>query len=219
MKTRLVIFDLDGTLLNTIGDLAVSCNHMLSLRGLPQHTYDEYCMFVGNGILRLVERALPEELRTTEYVKAARQDFLDHYIDHIDIHTRPYDGMVQVVETLHRRGVKMAVASNKFQAGTEKLIREFFPGIDFVAVCGQREGVPLKPDTALIDMIIGKAGVERTQCVMVGDSAVDMQTAHNAGITSIGVSWGFRPRTELEQNRADYIADTAAGLLAILESL
>ncbi len=219
MNTRLVIFDLDGTLLNTIGDLAVSCNHMLSLRGLPQHTYEEYRTFVGNGILRLVERALPENLRTPEYVKAARQDFLDHYIDHIDAHTRPYDGMPQVVGTLHGLGVKMAVASNKFQAGTEKLIREFFPGIDFVAVCGQREGVPLKPDTALVDMIIGMAGVSRTECVMVGDSCIDMQTAHNAGITAIGVSWGFRPRTELEQNRADYIADTVVELLRILESL
>ncbi len=219
MKTRLVIFDLDGTLLNTIGDLAVSTNHMLALRGLKQHTYEEYCHFVGNGILRLVERALPENLRTPEYVKAARQDFLDHYIDHIDIHTRPYEGIPQIVETLARRGVKMAVASNKFQEGTAKLIREFFPDIDFVAVCGQREGVPLKPDTALIDMIIDKAGVKREECVMVGDSCVDMQTAHNARITSIGVSWGFRPRTELEENHADYIADTAAQLLQIIESL
>ena len=112
MKTRLVIFDLDGTLLNTIGDLAVSTNHMLALRGLKQHSYEEYCHFVGNGILRLVERALPENLRTPEYVKAARQDFLDHYIDHIDIHTRPYEGIPQIVETLARRGVKMAVASS-----------------------------------------------------------------------------------------------------------
>lgn len=219
MKTRLVIFDLDGTLLNTIGDLAVSCNHMLALRNLPQHTYEQYCMFVGNGILRLVERALPEQLRTAEYVKAARQDFLDHYIDHIDIHTRPYDGIEQVVRRLRDRGVKLAVASNKFQAGTEKLIRKFFPDTDFVAVYGQREGVPLKPDTQVVDTIISQAGVGRPECVMVGDSCVDMQTAHNAGITAVGVSWGFRPRAELEENRADYIADTAEQLTAILESL
>lgn len=219
MNKRLVIFDLDGTLLNTIGDLAVSSNHMLALRDLPQHTYDEYCMFVGNGILRLVERALPEELRTPEYVKSARQDFLDHYINHIDIHTRPYDGMEDVVKMLHQRGVKLAVASNKFQTGTEKLIRKFFPDIEFVAIYGQQEGVPLKPDTQLVDMIIRKAGVDRSECVMVGDSCVDMQTAHNAGITSIGVSWGFRPRTELEENRADHIADSAEQLAEILESL
>lgn len=115
--------------------------------------------------------------------------------------------------------MKLAVASNKFQAGTEKLIRKFFPDTDFVAVYGQREGVPLKPDTQVVDTIISQAGVGRSECVMVGDSCVDMQTAHNAGITAVGVSWGFRPRAELEENRADYIADTAEQLTAILESL
>lgn len=215
----MIIFDLDGTLLDTIGDLAVSCNHMLALRGLPQHGYDDYCSFVGNGIMRLVERALPEELRTAEYVKEARRDFLEHYIDHIDIATRPYDGIPQVLETLSRNGMKLAVASNKFQAGTEKLMREYFPDIGFVAVCGNREGVPLKPDTAMIDPIIAAAGVPRDRCVMVGDSAVDMQTAHNAGIGSIGVSWGFRDRAELEENRADYIADTPGELLRIIGSM
>ncbi len=219
MKPELVIFDLDGTLLNTIGDLAVSCNHMLALRGLPQHGYDDYCRFVGNGIMRLVERALPEELRTPEYVKEARRDFLAHYIDHIDIRTRPYDGITQVVETLYRDGVKLAVASNKFQAGTEKLIREYFPDIEFVEVRGNRDGVPLKPDTAMIDPIIAAAGVARDRCVMVGDSAVDMQTARNAGIGSIGVSWGFRDRVELEENHADRIADTPEELLDIIYSM
>lgn len=219
MKPQLVIFDLDGTLLNTIGDLAVSCNHMLALRDLPQHDYDDYCRFVGNGIMRLVERALPEELRTPEYVKAARRDFLEHYIDHIDIRTRPYEGIERVVRTLSRDGVKLAVASNKFQAGTEKLIRRYFPDIDFAAVRGNRDGVPLKPATAMIEPIIAAAGVSRDRCVMVGDSAVDMQTARNAGIGSIGVSWGFRDRTELEESGADYIADTPDELMRIIESM
>lgn len=216
MKNRLIIFDLDGTLLNTIGDLAVGCDHMLTLRGLPTHTYEQYCSFVGNGILRLVERALPEELRTEEYVKAARKDFVDFYIENIDTHTVPYAGMVELVEALHRDGAKLAVASNKFQAGTEKLIRKFFPTIDFVDICGNREGVPLKPDTALVDLILGKAGVERENCYMVGDSAVDINTAQNAGIHSIGVSWGFRSREELEQAGAEQIADTVEELRDML---
>lgn len=127
MKNRLVIFDLDGTLLNTIGDLAVACDYMLRLRNLPTHSFEEYCSFVGNGILRLVERALPEELRTENYVKAARADFLAYYIDHIDEHTTPYDGITALIDELQQRGYKLAVASNKFQAGTEKLIRKFFP--------------------------------------------------------------------------------------------
>jgi phosphoglycolate phosphatase len=216
MKSKLIIFDLDGTLLNTIGDLAVGCDHMLSLRGLPTHTYEQYCSFVGNGILRLVERALPEELRTEEYVKAARKDFVEYYIDHIDLKTIPYDGMTELVEELRQSGAKLAVASNKFQAGTEKLIRKFFPEVEWVEICGNREGVPLKPDTALVDLILDKAGVERKNCYMVGDSAVDILTAQNAGIHSIGVSWGFRSREELEQAGAEQIADTVEELKSML---
>ena len=216
MENQLIIFDLDGTLLNTIGDLAVGCDHMLTLRGLPTHSYEEYCTFVGNGIMRLVERALPEELRTEEYVKAARRDFVEFYIDNIDNHTVPYEGMVDLVEQLQTKGAKLAVASNKFQAGTEKLIRKFFPTIEWVEICGNREGVPLKPDTALVDMIIEKAGVERKNCTMVGDSAVDIQTARNAAIRSVGVSWGFRSREELEQAGADHIADTVEELTTLL---
>ena len=189
---------------------------MLTLRGLPTHTYEQYCSFVGNGILRLVERALPEELRTEEYVKAARKDFVDFYIENIDTHTVPYSGMVELVNDLHRDGAKLAVASNKFQAGTEKLIRKFFPSVEFVDICGNREGVPLKPDTALVDLILDKAGVERENCYMVGDSAVDIKTAQNAAIHSIGVSWGFRSRTELEEAGAEQIADTVEQLRNML---
>ena len=217
MKNKLIIFDLDGTLLNTIGDLAIGCDHMLALRGLPGHTYEEYCTFVGNGIMRLVERALPEELRTEEYVKAARKDFVDYYIDHIDQKSVPYEGIIELVDELQAKGAKLAVASNKFQAGTDKLIRKFFPNIDFVEICGNREGVPLKPDTALVDFILEKAGVERNRVAMVGDSGVDIQTARNAGITSVGVSWGFRSVEELKENRADHIVSSVEELRRVLE--
>lgn len=216
MQNKLIIFDLDGTLLNTIGDLAAGCDHMLQLRNLPTHTFEDYCSFVGNGIMRLVERALPAELRTREYVAAARQDFVDYYIDHIDLHTQPYEGMTELVQELYRSGTKLAVASNKFQAGTEKLIKKFFPEIEFVMICGNREGVPLKPDTALIDLILNVAGVERTKCVMVGDSAVDILTAQRANIHSVGVSWGFRSRTELQEAGAEYIADNVEQLRDII---
>ena len=138
MDTGLVIFDLDGTLLNTIGDLAVACNAVLAMRGLPQHTYDEYCHFVGNGIMRLVERALPEELRTPYTVAAVRADFVKYYTEHIDVYTKPYEGIPELVAEIARRGIRIAVASNKFQAGTEKLIRVFFPGGEFAAVFGHQ---------------------------------------------------------------------------------
>lgn len=216
MQNRLFIFDLDGTLLNTIGDLATACDHMLALRNLPTHTYEEYCSFVGNGIMRLVERALPEELRTPDYVAAARRDFVDFYIEHIDHKTVPYEGMVELLCDLQRDGAHLAVASNKFQAGTEKLIRKFFPTIDFIEICGNREGVPLKPDTALVDLILGKAGIERQNCYMIGDSGVDMQTARNASIHGVGVSWGFRSREELEMHEPHAIADTVEELREIL---
>lgn len=216
MNNKLVIFDLDGTLLNTIGDLAAGCDHMLRMRDLPTHTFEDYCSFVGNGIMRLVERALPEELRTPEYVAAARRDFVAYYIDHIDLYTHPYDGIVELVEELQHKGIKLAVASNKFQAGTDKLIKKFFPTTDFVMICGNREGVPLKPDTALVDLILDTAGVERQRCIMVGDSAVDILTAERAGIHSVGVSWGFRSLTELQEAGAEYIANSVAELRDIL---
>ena len=219
MQNKLVIFDLDGTLLNTIGDLAAGCDEMLRQRGLPTHSFEDYCSFVGNGIMRLVERALPGELRTPEYVAAARRDFVNYYIDHIDLHTHPYEGIVELVEELAAQGCRLAIASNKFQAGTDKLIKKFFPAIDFVMVCGNREGVPLKPDTALVDMILEAAQVERSRCIMVGDSAVDILTAERAEIHSVGVSWGFRSRTELQEAGAEYIADSVAELRTILSAI
>ena len=219
MQNKLVIFDLDGALLNTIGDLAAGCDEMLRQRGLPTHSFEDYCSFVGNGIMRLVERALPEELRTPEYVAAARRDFVNYYIDHIDLHTHPYEGIVELVEELAAQGCRLAIASNKFQAGTDKLIKKFFSTIDFVMVCGNREGVPLKPDTALVDMILDAAQVERSRCIMVGDSAVDILTAERAEIHSVGVSWGFRSRTELQEAGAEYIADSVAELRTILSAI
>lgn len=219
MRNKLVIFDLDGTLLNTIGDLANACNYMLSLRSLPQHTYEAYCSFVGNGIRRLVERALPEELLSEEYVKAARADFMEYYMAHIDEITQPYDGILSLVATLQERGYKLAVASNKFQSGTSKLIAKFFPDTPFVDVCGNREGVPLKPDTDLVDIILEKAALPLDRCIMVGDSAVDIETAHNAGIHSIGVKWGFRSIEELQEADAEYIVGSTEELLRVIEAI
>ena len=216
MNTELVIFDLDGTLLDTIGDLAVACNAMLALRGLPQHSYEEYCHFVGNGILRLVERALPEVLRTPENVAAARADFVKYYIDHIDCHTKPYAGIPELLAELKRRGVRMAVASNKFQEGTSKLIARFFPGVEFVAVFGQRPDVPLKPDPAVVDEILARARTPKERVLYVGDSGVDMQTARAAGVRSAGVTWGFRDREELQAAGACHLVDRPDQLIALL---
>ncbi len=216
MKQSLVVFDLDGTLLDTIGDLAAACNHILRMRALPEYDYAAYCGFVGNGITRLIERALPEHLRTKEYVEAARRDFVDYYIGHIDVRTRPYEGMADLLEMLAASGCRLAVASNKFHEGTSKLVRRFFPNIRFDAVYGNREGMPLKPDAALLQSIMRECDSEPSRCCMIGDSGVDMQTAHNAATHSIGVTWGFRSREELVANGAERIADLPSEIPAIL---
>lgn len=210
---KLAIFDLDGTLLNTIGDLSASCDAVLWQNGLPQHTTDEYRQMVGRGICRLVEAAIPEHLRLPEYVEKVRQDFMAYYVEHIDIHTRPYDGIPALVAALTERGVKVAVASNKFQSGTEQLVRTFFPDVEFVAVLGQRDGVPLKPDPQIDLEIIAVAGVEPSETMHIGDSGVDMQTACAAGVKAVGVTWGFRSREELAEGGADVIVDTPEQIL------
>ena len=214
---RLAIFDLDGTLLDTIGDLAEACNHMLGLRGLGSHSREEYRAMVGNGILRLVERALPEHLRNTEYVAEARHDFLAYYIEHIDQYSRPYEGICEVLQTLQSEGWTLAVASNKFDAGTKKLIGSFFPDIHFKAVYGNREGFPLKPDAALVELIMEECGATRETTYMIGDSGVDVEAAKNGGVCSIGCTWGFRAREELEERGADIIVDRPLELLRVLQ--
>ena len=213
---RLVIFDLDGTLLNTIGDLAASCNEVLSRHALPLHTYDEYCNFVGNGITRLVERAIPEELRTEEFIAFVRADFVEYYSAHIDTHTLPYEGINELLDVLPQKGVTMAVASNKFHAGTEKLIKKFFPDTPFVAIYGQRPDVPLKPHPMVVEQILAESGFSAEETLFVGDSAVDMQTARAAGIRGVGCSWGFRSREELLSESPYAIIDHPMQLIELL---
>ena len=212
---KLVIFDLDGTLLNTIADLGTAANHTLGELGLPQHTLDEYRLMVGNGMRKLIMRALPHEKASDDtFVDSTLTAFLAYYADHIDVFTKPYPGIPELINALSTRGYKLAVASNKIQAGAEKLIEKFFPGIPFVAVMGNSPLYPLKPDAAVVEYIIDKAGTDRAHTVMVGDSGTDIQTARNAGIPIIAVSWGFRPRHELIS--ADYIADSTDALGSFL---
>jgi phosphoglycolate phosphatase len=209
MSNKLVIFDLDGTLLNTIGDLAACCNHMLRERGLAEHSYDEYCQFIGGGVTRLITCALPEHLRDDEYIAAARKDFVSHYSNNIDKFTVPYQGIIDLLKLLTDKGVTLAVASNKFHSGTVQLVESFFGDFSFTAIHGNREGFPLKPDRAIIDLIMEQCGATAENTYMVGDSAVDIETAHAAGVHSIGVTWGFRGREELAESNAEVIAETA----------
>lgn len=210
---KLVIFDLDGTLLNTIADLAHSTNYALEKNGFPTHEIHEYNYFVGNGINKLFERALPEGQKTPENIQAIRQDFLIHYDKHNADLSRPYEGITDVLEILQKEGLKIAVASNKYQAATEKLVPHFFPGIRFVAILGQREGISTKPDPTIVYDILKQANAGKEDTLYVGDSNVDMQTAINAGVDACGVTWGFRPVNELQDYHPKYIAEKATDIL------
>lgn len=213
---RLAIFDLDGTLLNTIADLAGATNYALKECGYPTHTTDEYRYFVGNGINKLFERALPEEERNDKNIQKIRSLFIPYYNEHNADLSKSYDGIATLLEQLQEKGMLIAVASNKYQEATYKLIKQYFPQISFTQILGQREGIPTKPDPSIINEIVAKSDVEKDKVVYIGDSCVDMQTGINAQVTTIGVSWGFRPRTELEAYHPDFIADTPENILQYL---
>ena len=192
MKPKLVIFDLDGTLLDTIDDLKEAVNHAVRLRGFPTFTRDEVMAMVGHGARNLMRQALPIGHKDDDMVDAAYNDFRAYYITHIDVYTKPFTDIQDLLVKLHQEGVLLAVASNKFQEGTEHLIKEFFPEIPFVAVLGGRPDFPLKPNPEIVGEVLSNAGVETKDAVMVGDSPTDMETAANGGVMGIAVNWGYR---------------------------
>ncbi len=213
MKRQLVIFDLDGTMLNTVADIAMATNHALSAFGYPTHSEEKIKSFVGNGVSKLLEGALPEDKRTEENIALLREAFTEYYDKHNADLSTPYPGIASLLSQLQENGVLLAVASNKYQSATEKLVAHYFPGIDFVCVLGQRTGIPVKPSPDIVHEIMATANVYRKDTIYVGDSGVDMQTANNAGINAVAVSWGFRPRQELETYCPFAIIDKAEDLI------
>lgn len=215
MNKQLVIFDLDGTLLDTVADLANATNQALARCGYPTHPTEAYYRFVGNGINKLFARALPEEARTEKNVQRIRSLFIPYYNEHNADDSRPYPGIVELLTHLQHQGIQLAVASNKYQQATAKLVGHFFPDIHFAAVYGQREGIPIKPDPAIIYDILSVTSISHARTLYVGDSGVDMQTARNASIESVGVTWGFRDEEELRTNGAAHIIHSAKDLLEL----
>lgn len=210
-----VIFDLDGTLLNTLEDIADSCNWMCARHGWPTHELKEYCYFVGNGAAKIVERAVPVHARTPEQLEQLLAEYNSHYQVHKSDKTCPYDGVPQVLEQLKRAGVSMAVLTNKPDVAAGPVTEQYYPGV-FPLVQGGLPGVPLKPNAAPVQMLMERMGAARENTLFVGDSNVDIQTAKNSGLASCGVLWGFRSREELEEEGADFIAPDPETLLRII---
>ena len=205
---KLAIFDLDGTLLDTLGDIAGACNHALTVCGCPTHEVGEYKMFVGSGIMNLFRRALPEDQRTEGMVMKMRDAFVQYYDVHKDDMTRPYPGIKGLLDGLTAKGIRLAVASNKYQEATEELVTRYFGTYRFACVLGQREGHPIKPDAGIIfEAMASCEGVRPDEVIYCGDSDVDMQTGINAGVRTVGVTWGFRSREELAEYSPCLLAD------------
>ncbi|MDD3079753.1 MAG: HAD family hydrolase [Paludibacter sp.] len=215
---KLVIFDLDGTLLNTIEDLANSTNFALRQHDFPMHPVEAYNFFVGNGIAKLIERALPGNSRTQETISVVKRTFLKHYSENTEVYTKPYPGIVELLVKIQQEGYKIAIASNKFHAGTSKLAKYFFPDIEFAAVLGQRENFPTKPDPSIVEEILAKTKTPKANVLYVGDSGVDVMTAHNADVSFVGVLWGFRPRNELEALGAKIFVQNTQELYDLIKS-
>lgn len=213
---KAVFFDLDGTLVNSIFDLGDSVNSVLARFGFAGHTYDEYKYFVGDGIPKLIERALPPEHRTPNGIDTCFKLFMDEYRVHCLDKTRPYEGITDVLTVFKERGIKTAVLSNKAQEMTERVVNGLF-GHAFDCVYGKREGFPAKPDPSALLAAARELSVKPRECALIGDSGTDMLTAVNAGAVPIGALWGFRTAEELLSGGAKALLENPKEILSVTE--
>ena len=212
-----IIFDLDGTLINTIDDLGQACNHALAACGFPTHKIEDYPRLVGNGINKLIERALPEEHRNEQTVLRLREYFVPFYDEHNCDLTRPYDGIPELLHALKAEGHQLAVASNKYQAATEKIVAQLFPDT-FDVVLGERDGVARKPHPQIVyDILLDRS--DKSETLYIGDSLVDAETAQAAGVKLILCTWGFCTEEQLMTANPDYMVHHPAEILPIIEQI
>lgn len=218
MKYNLIIFDMDGTILNTIEDIADSANFICQKYGYPVHTYDEVKYFVGNGLPKMIERALPKDISKDEYQKIL-DEFIPYYKDHSAIKTHPYDGIVECIKAFKKQGLVIAVNTNKIESAAVELCNKYFTGC-FDIISGSRPGVPPKPAPDGIFEILEKAKDfikdQKINACYVGDSDVDLQTSINSKLDFIGAHWGFRGRDFLLEHGAKVIAQDAVELEKII---
>lgn len=215
MKYKAVIFDMDGTILNTLEDLKNTTNYSLRQFNMPERTLEEVRMFVGNGIRKLVERAVPAGT-SAEKIDEVLDVFLKYYEVHSADNTSSYPGIHELVEKLKAAGIKTAVSTNKADAPAQELGKEYFNGI-FDLIVGQRDGLRTKPSPDSVNEILKILNIQKKDAVYVGDSDVDVQTAANSGLDFIGVSWGFRGRKFLQEKGAKNIVDSADEILDLVK--
>ena len=214
--TKLIVFDLDGTLINSLEDLADSANWMLMQHGFPTHPVDAYRYFVGDGMRKLIERILPPEERNEKQIERCKAEFIAYYTIHMEDKTVVYPGMIKLLKELKDRGLKIAVATNKVHIAVVPLMAKYFPGIRFDSMIGQREGIPVKPHPQIMYDILKETGCQQSEALHVGDTATDMQLAHSAGVTPVGVLWGYRPLEELQEAGAKFIISRPEELLGLV---
>ncbi len=214
MNFNVAIFDLDGTILDTLDDLRDSVNYALKKNGLPIRSRAEIRQFVGNGIRLLIERAVPENIDAQTTDKCFL-DFKEHYKNNSANSTKPYDGIVAILRKLNDNGIKLAVVSNKADFAVQGLVETYFPGIFDIAV-GEREGVRRKPCPDSVLEVLRELSADKNSTVYIGDSEVDVETSKNAGIPCIAVTWGFRDKNVLESACPEYIIDIPSEITEIV---
>lgn len=214
MMYKCVIFDLDGTLLDTLEDLADSVNEMLRKFSCPERSLEEVRQFLGNGMKKLVERSVPESFDGSK-IKAAYEFFREAYRENMRNKTRPYNGIAECLEELSLLGIRTAVTSNKNDDAVKNLCKEYF-GERIALAVGVSEDVSPKPHPGMVNRVIDELGFEKNDCIFVGDSETDIRTAKNSGLASVGVLWGFRDRETLEKEGADYIISHPSELVGII---
>lgn len=214
---KIVIFDLDGTLINSIEDLADATNYALSKNGYSIHPLDKFYYFVGDGILKLIERAVPDGIKNKDEVFKVKKDFSDYYEKHFADKTKPYDGIQDVLKEISENGIIIAVASNKAEEFTKKIIDNIFTN-QINMVVGQIDNIPKKPAPDMVHKILNYYNIDKKDAIFVGDTNIDILTAKNSGLTSVGCLWGFRTKQELSDAGADYIIANPHELINILQN-
>ncbi|WP_297135488.1 HAD family hydrolase [Terrisporobacter sp.] len=214
MSYNTLIFDLDGTLLNTLDDLTNSVNYALHKLNFPTRSSEEICSFVGNGVEKLIELSVPEKTSYDQFAKCLLI-FKKHYSENMRNETRPYDGIIGLLEYLKKNNYNMAIVSNKFQEGVTDLNNHYFSDYIDVAI-GKSPEMRKKPYPDTVLAAIDKLGASKENCLYIGDSEVDIKTAQNANIKSVGVAWGFRGKSLLQKLGANYVIDTPQDLISII---